>query len=63
MKFSWPIESPGWTLALVVPRYYLKYVTNSLGVGLLVLIIICLLAVFYTSRMTIRRLARPLVSI
>ena len=62
MMFRRPVGSPDWTVALVVPRYYVRYVTNTLGIGLMALVIICLLAVFYTSRMAIRRLAQPMVS-
>ena len=54
--------NPDWTIVLVVPSYFYYKVIHRLCIGLIVLIIICLAAVYFASRKAIKGIARPLVN-
>ncbi|MBQ8127069.1 MAG: SpoIIE family protein phosphatase [Prevotella sp.] len=49
-----------WTLALVIPRFYINLVGYCLGGLLLFFILIGLIVVFFTGRRHIRKVAKPL---
>ncbi len=58
--FYAPIEKTNWSMALVVPSFGINLIAGVIGVVLLLLILVGLIVVFLVSRITIKRVAKPL---
>lgn len=58
--FYAPIEHTDWSIALVVPSIGPNLMAKIVGIVLTILIAIGILAVYFMSRFTIRRVAKPL---
>ena len=58
--FYVPIEDTDWSIALVVPRFFIDAIAVGFGIVFLILIGLALLVVRYVGRFVAKRITRPL---